>query len=94
MISQQEILRIANLSGFDVYPEDKEIWFNKEYDLTENMNMFVDLLEKSIKPSDNFFAHRVTKAANEIADQFKIGFCDDQMVEGFATIIRKHFAGI
>ena len=30
------------------------------------------------------------KAANEIADSFKAGFCDDRMVKNFADIIRKH----
>lgn len=49
IISEQELLRIAKLSGFDIYPEDNEVWFNCEYDLTENIHMFVDLLEKSIK---------------------------------------------
>ena len=49
IIDEQELLRIAKLSGFDIYPEDNEVWFNCEYDLTENIHMFVDLLEKSIK---------------------------------------------
>ena len=29
-------------------------------------------------------------AANEIADDFVIGFCDDRMVEHFAAHIEKH----
>lgn len=34
---------------------------------------------------------KIIAAANEIADQFSMGFCNDRMVENFATVIRKHF---
>jgi hypothetical protein len=43
------------------------------------------------KLDDALQLDRIANAiADEIADQFTIGFCNDRMVEGFAEVVKNH----
>jgi hypothetical protein len=62
------------------------IFSNKAY--MEKLEQFAsEVYYDGVKSAYN---NPVMKCANEIADTFTIGFCNDRMVENFADIIRKY----
>jgi len=77
----KRVLELATKYGIVSEP-----YSNKAY--MEQLEQFAsEVYYDGVKSAYN---NPVMKCANEIADTFVIGFCDDRMVENFADIIRKY----
>ena len=72
----------------------ERVWASEKWDMPEDLQIEIkELLAQPEPEPEPMFkkpSEIALKIANEIADQFQVGFCDYRMVEYFAEAADKH----